>query len=142
MAFPRKALSANTLARLEAIANLSVYLSSPPKTPPPIGPNDPRVRPYAVLHAGSGAPTDETNQGDEVLDLEWGFQVTCVVGIPEDLPTVVDNVTDRLERWQPIAEPSCGVCKQISNFDTPFTDNGQSPVRFFIPLIYRVPLGI
>lgn len=137
----RRELASATKARLDAIAGMSKYVSEAPKTPPTLGANDPRVAPYLVFHPGGGSPLLEESQcDDEPLGLEWTFQVTVASGDPNDLPTLIDAVTGQLQHWQPLDRAGCGRCKQISNFVV-MKDEGETPPRFFIPLVFRVPLG-
>lgn len=138
----RRDLAAATLARLKTIGGgFKVYESEPPATPPTISDNDLRVKPYLVFHPGSGAPSLEESQCDDAaLGIDWTFQVTCVSGIASDVPTLVDAVDALIDHWQPISQASCGVFKQISNFNV-MKERGETPARYVMPLIYRVPFG-
>lgn len=130
---------------LNATANLTVYLIDVPTQPPVISPGkDMRVRPYALFFPIAGVPTDELDQGDTVVDLDYGWQIQCVGGRPEDVIPVVDVVRGRMDRFVPGAADNTlavGPARQINQLASPIKDLSVNPTRYFIPLVYTTLVG-
>lgn len=129
---------------LDATPNLTVYLIDVPTAPPTISTEDRRVRPYALFLPIAGLPTDELDQGDTVVDLDYGWQIQCVAGRPADLMLLVDVVRGRMDRYVPGAADTTlatGPARQINSLATPIKDPDYTPTRYFIPLVYTTLVG-
>lgn len=100
---------------------------------------DGRIVPYWVLHVNPGGPTDEQDLGDTVIDLDWGFQITCAGGTPQDVQALVSDVDAAIFRWRPVVDGLvCGPCKPPLGFTgIPIQlDRSVTPHRPFTPLQY------
>lgn len=130
---------------LAATPNLTVYLIDVPTAPPVISsPEDMRVRPYALFLPLAGIPTEELDQGDTVVDLDYGWQIQCVAGRPGDVMPVVDVVRGRMDRFRAGAADTTlatGPARQINSLATPIKDLSVTPTRYFIPLVYTTLVG-
>jgi hypothetical protein len=133
----RVQLADATEARLRTIPGPAGYRGQVSPTPPTISADDLRVLPYWVLWAGAGAPADERFGGDRGGN-DWSFQVTCVAGVEDHLPQLVDDVIGILSGWRPFAET--GRCWPPLGYDPgpPRPDNGKTPVRYVVPLRFVV----
>jgi len=143
MAISRTALVHATWERLE-IPNVTRYLIDVDPPPPlldPANPNDPRVGHYIVLHPGGGAPTEDRNQADDVVEHDWTCQLNVVTGDQNKLAPLLDVVTGLMQGWQPLDRADCGRFDQIGDLGTGLKDKNQTPPRFWLPLIYRVAIG-
>lgn len=143
----RKTLADAAMARLATIANLTVYRGAVPKTPPTISVDDLRVKPYVVLFPGGGMPGADPRLAGDSNGFDWTFKLTCVSGRETDIEQLVDLVTDKFELWSLVPSPTLadlrviGRCRQINDPEYPVPDMSQTPLRFFTPLIYRIPLS-
>lgn len=129
---------------LAATSNLTVYLIDVPTAPPTISTTDKRVRPYALFLPIAGMPSEEVDQGDTVQDLDYGWQVQCVAGIPENVMPVVDVVRGRFDRYVAGAADltlATGPARQGNALASPIKDLSQTPTRYFIPLVYTTLVG-
>lgn len=130
---------------LAATPNLTVYLIDVPTAPPVINPGkDQRVKPYALFLPLPGLPTEELDQGDTVVDLDYGWQIQVVAGRPTDLMPVVDVVRGRMDRFVAGAADTTlatGPARQVNPLATPIKDLSQTPTRYFIPLVYSTLVG-
>jgi hypothetical protein len=137
----RSALADLTEARLRNLNGPAGYRGLVPATPPTISVNDLRVRAYWVLWAGAGAGADERLGGDRG-GKDWSFQVTCVAGIEDHLPQLVDDVHGLLEGWRPVDDPNVGRCWPPLGYDPgpPRPDNGKTPVRYVVPLRFVISI--
>lgn len=128
-----------TEARLRTLAGPAGYRGMVPTTPPTISADDLRVLPYWVLWAGTGAGADARLGGDRGGN-DWSFQVTCVAGVEDHLPQLVDDVTYLLSGWRPVNEPNVGRCWPPLGYDpgSPRPDLGKTPVRYVVPLRFVI----
>lgn len=100
---------------------------------------DGRVVPYWVLHVNPGGPTDQQDLGDTVIDLDWGFQITCAAGEPADVQALMSDVDAAISRWVPAVDGLvCGPCRPPVGFTgIPIQlDRSVTPYRPFVPLQY------
>lgn len=138
-------LLAEAYDHLVGTPNLTVYLIDVPDQPPVISPGkDMRVRPYALFLPIPGLPTTELDQGDTVVDLDYGWQVQCVSGRPQDLMPLVDVVRGRFDRYVPGATDTAlatGPARQLNLLPSPIKDPDYTPTRYFIPLVYTTLVG-
>lgn len=133
----RVELATATDERLRGLDGPSGYRGIVPATPPTISANDMRVLPYWVLWAGAGAGADERLGGDRGGN-DWSFQVTCVTGVEDHLPRLVDDVVDLLSGWRPF--PDTGRCWPPLGYDPgpPRPDLGKTPIRYVVPLRFVI----
>jgi hypothetical protein len=133
----RQQLADATEERLRTLTGPAGYRGLVSQTPPTISADDLRVLPYWVLWAGAGADADERLGGDRAGN-DWSFQVSCVAGVEDHLPQLVDDVTDLLSGWRPFDDT--GRCWPPLGYDPgpPRPDNGKTPVRYVVPLRFVV----
>ncbi len=141
---PRRLLTAAVRDRVDAIANLTVYLREVAPNPPTISADDLRVLPYAVIYPSPGVPVDSRFCGDRAR-LSWTVQVTCVAGDNEAIDPVVDAVTAQLEGWRPVLpEPHdalrIGKLRLLNDPGPSRRDDDVAPARFYVPLIYGLAI--
>lgn len=148
----RRAIGAAIATRLLEVTNAPGYYgqvgrllpgaqANTPKDPPQKSPTDARVVPYFVLYPGTGGDGPDANLGDESIDLTQLHQVTAAAGDVEDLLGLVDRIDAKLNRWSPtVAGVVAGRLHMPPGFDPgqPIPDNQQQPVRYFVPLQYRL----
>lgn len=130
---PLSPLAAALKARLEAIANATVFVSEAVNVPVI---RDGIAKPYVVLHPGAGDPLPEPDLADAGVDLAWLFSVTCAAGLTGDLLQLVDRVNAGLFRWVPVVEGLvCGQLHTPPGFSAPLLlDRTVSPHRPYVPL--------
>jgi hypothetical protein len=134
--FDPNAFTAAVLTRLGEVSGLTVYDGEVPNTPP-VSAEDGRVRPYAVVYPGAGAPVRGSLSG-ATSEVPWAFQVTAVGGdrsrclwavkkvdgvLLDVRLTVTDWSTSRITR-----DPGPDIR----------ADNDVQPPRFYVPLLYRL----
>jgi len=138
-AIDRKTLADTVEARLRnQLPNVVGYQGEAVNVPHTQG-GDGRVVPYWVLHVVPGGPTDQQDLGDTVVDLDWGFQITCAGGTVDDVQALMSDVDAAVFRWRPIVTGLvCGPCKPPFGFTgVPIQmDRSVTPHRPFVPLQY------
>lgn len=97
------------------------------------------VVPYWVLHVSPGTPGPELDLADTVVDIDWGFTITCAGAFVADVQALMSDVDAAIFRWRPIvAGLVCGPCKPPFGF-TPGPirpDRTFTPHRPYVPLEY------
>lgn len=135
----RKILADAVEARLrDQLADIVGYQGEAVDVPLAAG-GDGRVVPYWVLHVSPGTPTDQLDLADTVVDLDWGFQITCAGGASADVQALMSDVDAVIFRWRPVlAGLVCGPCKPPLGFDPgPIRlDRSVTPHRPVVPLQY------
>lgn len=110
-------------------------------TSPVIVPETGRVAPYLVHYPFGRADGPDPNVGDIVTDLTYTNQITCVAGFEADCEYVVDQVDGLMNRWTPtVTGLVFGRFRPPPGYDPgPVRrDDTVKPVRFWVPLQYRV----
>lgn len=148
----RRQLLLAVATRLATVSNATGYIGqvgamyglpgvTTPADPPAKSPTDPRVRPYFVLEPATGAPTDQTDLGDCLVDLDWPFTVRAAAGDASDLLALIDRIDGLLWRWSPgpVAGAQTGRVTRQPGYDPPLLiDDAQNPPRHYSPLQYRL----
>lgn len=139
----RKLLTDAVDARAKTIPHITVYRRNITSTPPTVGPQDLRVRPYVVQHPSAGTPGPEEDLVGDVVDLVTTFQLTCVAGDKIAADYLVDLVSARFERWSPNLDAglTVGRCRQVNDPGPARRDDAVTPPRFWTPLVYAVAIG-
>lgn len=150
----RKVLADLAEAHLKTLTGVAVYrgeitastdtVHHPPVLTAPGGAPDPsgRVAPYAVLYTGAGTRGLDHDVADAHDDLDWSFQVTCAAGYETDCGYLIDRVDGLFYRWAPtVPGLAFGRAKPPLGYDPgPIRrDETVTPVRFWVPLQYRLP---
>lgn len=136
----RKALADDVVANARLIPNITVFKGRIDSTPPTISPNDLRVRPYILATMMAGRPGIDQRLAGNDTGLAWGFQLTCVVGIPDNLDQLVDAISARFELWRPPAGDSRALtrARQVNDPPSAQEDAAETPARFWTALIYQL----
>jgi hypothetical protein len=146
----RQALGDQLEARLDALPGapaLTVFRgeAGDPQVKQTGGQDDPsgRVAPYVVVFDGTG-PTDlESGLAYCGEQLRWTPQVTVAAGFTGDCIDAVDRVYAWLYGWSPVLTGvAAGRLEPPPGFDPgpPRPDRTTQPVRFFVPLQWRLDL--
>lgn len=151
---PRRVLEARVDARLKEIANLTVYLrrvghviGTPDDVPPPtVSENDLRVRPYVVQHPSPGRAWPNRRLVGYETGIGWTTQLTCVTGDEEGLGPLVDAVSARFDNWLPTfaaphADKPARRFRLLNDPGPSQRDEDVRPPRYWVPLIYQLPVG-
>lgn len=119
------------LARLDPIANITVYDGEVPTTPPVDA--EGRVHPYLVLYPGGGNATRTALDATSSLTA-WSFQVTAVGGDPQRCLWAAAAAASALVDVR-LAIPDW-VCAPLEQQPTPdmARDDKPRPPRFYVPL--------
>lgn len=123
-------------ARLRTIPSISVYVGEVnPK--PPAEPGSARVYPYAVVWPSGGftPPEGRSIAGRAGEALEWPCQVTVAAGDVDWCLQAVRLVRDVLEGH--VLVPGAGALQEEPTGAMIAPDRDVSPVRFFVPLMFR-----
>lgn len=128
--------------RANTISNVEVYESKVPDTVPTISADDLRVRPYIVHYPAAGQPGIEEDLEGRDIDLAWTFQLTCVAGRRDDALALIDAVTAKFQMWWPDLEGlTFSRCRQLNDPGPIRRDDAEFPPRYWLPLVYGLPVG-
>lgn len=152
---PRRVLSTALVARLDEIANATVYLrrvgfvlGQTGEVPPPtVSSTDKRVRPYIVVHPSAGYTGPDRRLDASTAGRVYTPQITCVAGDETALEPLLDAVAAKLDDWRPtLPEPhtnaDLGRFRPLVGYDPgpASRDDDVTPARFWTPLLYRLPV--
>lgn len=129
-------LHAGVVAHLRTLGNLSVYDGEVPDAPP-ADPGTGHVYPYVVVWPSAGWTPAEarTVDGDGHGALEWPVQVTVAAGEPGWCLEAVHAVRAALDGLEPAV--GAGPLREEPGGPTVRPDRDATPVRFFVPLLFR-----
>jgi hypothetical protein len=102
-----------------------------------------RVASYVVVFDGTGPMDIEAGLGRCGEQLRWTPQVTVAAGFTDDCIDAVDRVCAWLYGWSPIVPGvAAGPLEPPPGFDPgpPRPDRTVTPIRFFVPLLWRLDL--
>lgn len=98
------------------------------------------VLPYVTIYAGPGAhletEADYTQQVD-MTSIDWRFQTTCVAASMLIAMQVTHNVRQALCNL-PVGAGWVKPDESAITAQSPIPDNGTNPVRYFLPLPWRL----
>lgn len=142
MASPRQQLVSDAVqARLGGLgASVDVFRGEV-DTSPTVVPENGRVQSYIVLYPFGRAAGPDGDLGDQATDLTYTCQIQCVAGFETDCEYLVDQVDGLMNRWTPaVAGLVFGRFKPPVGYDPgPVRrDDTVKPVRFWVPLQYRI----
>lgn len=140
----RKVLGDQLFGRLEAMPGpaVTVYRGEVPDGPPTL-PDSDRIAPYVVVFDGTGPNDLEPDLAGQNEDLRWTPQITVAAAFSPDCTQLVDRVFAWVHRWSPVLTGvAAGPLVPPPGFDPggPRPDRTVSPIRFFVPLQWRLDL--
>lgn len=141
MPSPRQQLVTDAVdARLASLSPTVDVFRGEVTASPDILPNG-RVKSYVVYYPFGPSDGPDANVGDTVTDLTYTCQITCVAGFEADCEYLVDQVAGLMNRWTPtVAGLVFGRFRPPPGYDPgPVRrDDTVKPVRFWVPLQYRI----
>lgn len=140
VAVPRSVLT-DVLEARATIPNVTTYVRRITGSPPTIGFNDLRVKPYVVLYPGPGITGPDERLGGDRVGLADTFQITCACGDEDAMDLLIDAVTSRFDEWRPtLPSPydnvTVGRCRMLNDVGPTRRDDDEKPPRFWVPLVY------
>lgn len=124
-------------ASLQTLTNVSLFdgeVSQPPLDA------DGRVHAYAVYYPAAGRGYSN-RAGATLQGLNWGCQITCVGGDRTRALWCVDQVRSVLDGVRVTSGGRRARLNEVTPEETPVRrDEGVSPVRFYLPLLYSTSL--
>lgn len=141
----RKTLGDQLETRLKALPGVpavTVYRGEVPEHPPTL-PDSDRVASYVVMFDGTGAVNLEPDLAYTNEDLAWAPQTTVAAAFSADCIQLVDRVCFWLYHWSPVVTGvAAGRLEPPPGYDPgpPRPDRTVTPIRFFVPLQWRLDL--
>jgi hypothetical protein len=124
------------LGLLNAVPNLDVFDGEPDANMD----SDGKAHPYAAFYPSPGhIPLDEERMAGVGGPLVWSFQVTAAGGDPIRGRRAVTRVIDALQHNRLV--PGQGRIRLSYDPGNLIVDRGVSPVRWYCPLMFDVPLS-